>query len=504
MMAANTVKPADNTGRVLQNLAWHIIPPGVYFLFLLRWYPYWNSYWIYSDEGFNLMKALLVNRGYTLYSQIWSDQPPLFTHLLALLYRINGPGVYASRLLVLLFSCLMVWAVVQFLRLAWGDLAALAGAILLILLPIFISLSAAVQVGQPSLAMAAVSLLSLAAWHRRRGRIYLILSALALGVSLLIKLFTAFLVPIFLAGLLGSEIILSGKGGKWLNKISPALTWLVVFVGFTLIGWLVLAGPGSLVQLVGTPLAASQATEYPPNQQLYPITYYLRDAWAILLLAMVGTLFLFRERRWLMLYPLAWMVVAFISLLNLKPVWFHHQLLVTLPAAMLAAGAAGETCRLTASALRHRSEAGQWWIWLAGGLVAIILVLISRTPDVINTLQAQSTPTEERNAFEDKVLRKIEQYTPETNWMVTDLPMFAFRVGKLVPPNLAVISWKRFAAGDLSENDIVDTVEEYQPEQILLGRFEFPALEPYLQEHYYLILERQDELKLYVRKDLMK
>ncbi len=83
-MAANQVKPADNRGKVLQNLAWHIIPPGVYFLFLLRWYPYWNSYWIYSDEGFNLMKALLVNRGYTLYSQIWSDQPRLFTHLLAL------------------------------------------------------------------------------------------------------------------------------------------------------------------------------------------------------------------------------------------------------------------------------------------------------------------------------------------------------------------------------------------------------------------------------------
>ncbi len=489
---------------MLQELAWHILPPALYLVFSLRWYPYWSLYWIYSDEGFNLIKALLVSRGYSLYSQIWSDQPPLFTQLLAILFRINGPGVYASRLLVLLFSCLMVWAVVQFLRLAWGNVAALAGAILLILLPVFIALSAAVLVGQPSLAMAAVSLLALAAWHRRRSRIFLVLSALALCASILIKLFTAFLAPIFAAGLLISEIIYSGKDGKWLSRISPALIWLLVFVSVTLIGGLILAGPGSLVQLVETPWAASRATEYPPNQQIYPITTILRDAWAILLLAMVGVVFLFRERRWLMLYPLAWMVVAYVSLLNLKPVWFHHQLLVTLPAAMLAAGATAETFRLAAGAIRHQPAGRLTWIWLAGGLAAIILVLFSRTPDVINTIRARPIPPEERNAYEDKVQRKIEQYASKTNWIVTDLPMYAFRAGKLVPPNLAVISWKRFAAGELTETEIMDTVEEYQPEQILLGRFELPALEPYLNEHYFKLLQREDDLVLYIRKDLLR
>lgn len=504
MIADGQVKATGNTSRLLEDLAWHILPPGICFIFLLRWYPYWNSYWIYSDEGFNLMKALLVTRGYALYSQIWSDQPPLFTQLLAVLFRINGPGVYASRMLVLIFSCLMVWAIVQFLRLAWGDLAALFGVFLLLLLPVFISLSAAVQVGQPSLAMAAVSLLALAAWHRRRKRVFLILSALALGASILIKLFTAFLAPIFVAGLLASEIIISGKSSKWLSRISPALIWFFVFSGCALFGWLLMAGPGSLVQLVGTPLAASQATEYPPNQQLYPITYYLKDAWAILLFAALGVFYLMRGKRWLMLYSLAWMVAAFISLLNLKPVWFHHQLLVTLPAAMLAAGAGEETYRLAVNAIRRRPVARYSWIWLVGGLVAVLLVLLSRTPDVVNTLSAQAIPGEERNAFEDKVLRKIEQYTSKTNWIVTDLPMYPFRVGKLVPPNLAVISWKRFAAGDLDETEIVDTVKEYQPEQILLGRFEFPALEPYLQERYVLILERPDELELYIRKDLLK
>lgn len=101
-------------------------------------------------------------------------------------------------------------------------------------------------------------------------------------------------------------------------------------------------------------------------------------------------------------------------------------------------------------------------------------------------------------------MRKINQYADRTNWMVTDLPMFPFRAGIPVPPNLAVISGKRFAAGELSERDIIESVDEFKPEQVLIGRFDLPLLESYLEENYLPILEREDELKLYVRMDLLR
>jgi hypothetical protein len=72
-----------------------------------------------------------------------------------------------------------------------------------------------------------------------------------------------------------------------------------------------------------------------------------------------------------------------------------------------------------------------------------------------------------------------------------------------VPPNLAVISGKRFLAGDLSEADILTTVQQTRPEQVLIGRFEFPALEAYLQQDYKLVLARDDTTKLYIRQDLL-
>ncbi|HET9953991.1 MAG TPA: hypothetical protein VFQ61_05790, partial [Polyangiaceae bacterium] len=34
------------------------------------------------DEGNNLIKALLLDRGHAFLTEIWSDQPPLFPHLL--------------------------------------------------------------------------------------------------------------------------------------------------------------------------------------------------------------------------------------------------------------------------------------------------------------------------------------------------------------------------------------------------------------------------------------
>ena len=195
----------NKLNQFLLEFAWQIGPPLTYGVLMLRFFPYWRDIWISFDEGYNLMKAMMVVKGFTLYSQIWSDQPPLLTYLLAWMYRLNGYSIYSSRLLILAFSCVMVWSIVQFLRLAWGNMPALLAVIILFLVPYFPTLSAAVMVGQPSLAMASVSLLFLAVWHRRRQQIFLALSALVFCLSILTKLFTGSLALVFVVGLVASE-----------------------------------------------------------------------------------------------------------------------------------------------------------------------------------------------------------------------------------------------------------------------------------------------------------
>ena len=268
---------------------------------------------------------------------------------------------------------------------------------------------------------------------------------------------------------------------------------------------LALVGPANLVQLIQPHIAATQSNSFPPNEQIYSIWFYLRDAWPILLLAVAGAALAFHQRRIWMLYPAAWMGASLLVLSFYRPVWSHHQLLVTIPAAMLASGAAAEGLSWLVRQWKQEWKLRQDNILNGATLGFLLLTLIVRLPDAVNQFQGTGDAlSEPRAAYEDRVMRRINQYAPRTQWMVTDLPMYAFRADLVTPPNLAVISWKRLAAGDLSEAELLDTIQKFQPEQVLLGRFKFDAVEAYLQAGYFPVLEREDQLKLYIRKDLLK
>jgi len=117
--------------------------------------------------------------------------------LLTGVFKLLGEKVNAARVLVLLLSAGMLWAGSLLLWKTWGPVHALAGALLLCLLPWYLMLSVAVMVGLPSLAFAMFSLLALVYWHLRRQTLFLILSGLILALSVHTKVFTGFLAPVF-------------------------------------------------------------------------------------------------------------------------------------------------------------------------------------------------------------------------------------------------------------------------------------------------------------------
>ncbi len=154
--------------------------------------------------------------------------------------------------------------------------------------------------------------------------------------------------------------------------------------------------------------------------------------------------------------------------------------------------------------LHQPIEFKRTWLLIAAGLASLLLVGAFRVPDAYALFQQQANvDATQRHPFEDKLLKKINQYAPQTDWMLTDMPMFAFRAGVKVPPNLVVISWKRLAAGDLTKQEILNALQTLRPEQVLFGRFQFTTLNKYIAENYDLVLERSDEkTRLYIRKDL--
>jgi len=474
----------------------------IFLAFTFSYYPFREKIQFDSDEGLNVMRSMLVVLGHPLYREVSSDQPPLFTQILALLFRIVGFDVNPARALVLLFSGLLVWSCVQFLQITWGRLAAILFLPLIIMAPRYLDLSVSVMIGIPSIALAAVSMLFVTIWHQNKRDLWLILSGFALALSVLIKLFTGFFVPIFLIGITVSEYVnRKGVGFSW-KMFRPVFIWSISFAGLAILLGLILVGPQNVWLIIYPHLTAPATKEL--QGAGYTINAQLQAAVPLLILGIFGALFSIYRRNWLTLYPVAWAALAYTLFSFYSPVFYHHQLLITIPIAMLAAAVIGDGI-LSLIRLRQPSALAHFrtlfgivaligFAWLSTHYAPVLDKELMNRPR-LSGFNLRATPGKL------KVLRTMNEYVAQTNWIVTDMPMYAFRVQRPVPPILATFSSKRLATGSLTQEDILTAMRAYKPEQVLMARFVIPPLEEYLQKNYTLILS-EEYFRLFIRNDL--
>jgi hypothetical protein len=291
------------------------------------------------------------------------------------------------------------------------------------------------------------------------------------------------------------------QGLSW-KLLRPAFLWGTSFAILTLLLGLVLIGPRNIAAIT-TPHLAAPVTEDLSGSS-YTINSHLQAAVPLILLGVWSILFTIYRRNWLALYPISWAALAYVLFSFYSPVFYHHQLLITVPMIMLAATGIGEGL---SSLGRLRSLSDFMRVPTLLGAVAVIgflLVTIRYSPMLDRELLNRPRLTDfslKATAGKLRVLRTMDEYIDQTNWIMTDMPMYAFRVQRPVPPVVATFSSKRLATGSLTEEDILSAMREYQPEQVLMARFEIPALETYLQEHYRLILS-VEFFRLFLRNDL--
>jgi 4-amino-4-deoxy-L-arabinose transferase-like glycosyltransferase len=499
MKTQSTDKTWQNT---LGNFLLPIVIASIFLAFTFSYYPFREKLQFDTDEGLNLMRSMLVVLGHPLYREVSSDQPPLFTHLLGFLLRVVGFEVNPARLLVLLFATLLVWSGAQFLQFTWGKLAAILFLPLASMVPRYLELSVSVMIGVPSIALAAVSMLFVTLWHQQRSSLWLALSGFTLALSVLIKLFTGFLVPIFLIGVTASAYFDGREEGFSWKMLRPALIWSICFAGVVILLGLALVGPQNIWLIIFPHIAASTVEEFQGAGNT--INIQLRAAAPLIYLGLFGALVSIYKRNWPGLYPLAWSALAYLLLSFHSPVFYHHQLLITIPLAMMAAAAVAEGI-LAIVRLRRSSDLVRLETLLGvGALIGFVLVSSHYLPVLDKELSNSpriSDFTLRATPGKLKVIRTMNEYIDRTNWIMTDMPMYAFRVQRPVPPSLATFSSKRLATGSLTDKDILAAMKEYHPEQVLMARFVIPALEAYLQENYTLILS-EEFFRLFVRNDL--
>jgi len=483
-----------------QTMLWAAVSLGLAAVIVL-FFPFRYRIEFDADEGVNAIKAMMVLRGYRLYADIWSDQPPLFTYLLAGWFRVFGLRAVVGRGLVLLFSTALVSLGASYLRRFWGGLAAVCALGTFLLLPFFPRLSVSMMIGLPAISLAFASFYALARWHEGHRLPWLLISALLLGLSILTKGFTFILAPIWFLG-----IILSVRGREAREKpgakawTGPAL-WLGLLVLIGVTAAVGLVGVGNLDQLVDVHLQAGQTEAFEVSSTHPPLGYYLSESMTLFLLAAAGAWTAVRRRSWTALYLAAWIVVGYVLLAVNNPAWYHHQLLLTVPATVLASIAVATSIRDLAG-IRNRPSTP---LGVVGNLacVGLFLAFLSvRVPGTLDGLDVRlpnfrgPSPGEEA---ERELLGVMGNHVAETHWLYTDRPMFAFLTQLPVPPNLAVITSKRLLTGRLTEEEVLRTLEEYKPEMILNARFSLPAVQEYMRTRNYARIDSTMKYRLYFR-----
>jgi 4-amino-4-deoxy-L-arabinose transferase-like glycosyltransferase len=150
--------------------------------------PLGSAFQFGGDEGYELMKGLLLSRGRLLYSEIWSDQPPVHTALLAALFHFTGPSILAARLLSVAFGGLLIGSLYELARRRSGHGAALLAAALLIPSSYFLQLAVSAMIVLPAFALGLFAVVLLDYYVESRKAHWLALSGLALGLGLQTKL----------------------------------------------------------------------------------------------------------------------------------------------------------------------------------------------------------------------------------------------------------------------------------------------------------------------------
>ncbi len=455
------------------------------------------------DEGTALIKTQLYLQGFSLYKEIWDDQPPLLTVILSYCFKLFSPSIYNARILILIFSAILLWTLYLIIKRLNGAICALIATVFLILSTNFLRLSISVMPGIPSLSFAILSIYCIIRYkkiakqtpgeiskfplyhNKYHLRLFLILSGICMAVSLQIKLITAFLIPIILLEtfFIKKTTPIAEKQKK--GFFYPVVFWLIGFIAVNLI--IIIIFFRFNVSLFFNQLFEPHLTRLELERNNFTvISRFLFNDYDITLLALTHTISAAQKRKKRLYLPLFWLITIFFFLFIHRPLWDHYYTLIAIPLCWLAA----IHCKDFINTIVGKNPCNKksFLHWLTASLV--ILTIIRLPIKYHSALESINTGT---TVEERKLINLLRARKNNTRWLITDRPIFAFYSGILVPPELALISNKRILARHFTENYLSGLIAKYKPEQILLTRFKVYG-------DKLLIFIKQDYTKIYQGK----
>ncbi len=446
-----------------------------------------------GDDGFELCKSALVARRPDLAPQMWNDQPWLHTLLHGTLFRWVGEHAALPRLFSLVSLGALLGAATHLLRGSLNGVGGLALSGFLLAgewMPTW-SVAAMLELPAISWALAAAALAATPPGAMKRWR------WMAAGVLLALACHLKFTALVVLPAWLAMIRARKPARHRGATVVWTALGFVLAFS--LLVRWSPSFDLESLIlphlPLVSGPVAAEMA-QYRPRW-----AWILGDPApllaALFALAHPG----FKRRRAARAFTLVLLGTAAAVALGHRPWWQYYLIHFQIPLAML--GAVGVTWlsrrlrRAWRESLRADPPAKSGLSAPAGSGPALAGLIMSAAavaalwggfalPRMMQELkELNDSPT----AQSSRLVQTLRRYQDRIRWCYTEDRTAAFHAGVLIPPELVVLSRKRFWHGYLDEQRRANWIRFYAPEALIIPearRRQNPAFARWLDRHYKL------------------
>lgn len=420
------------------------------------------------DEGVYWQSLRSMAAGYPLYKSIFYSQPPAFLLLTYPFYMLFGQTLWSARLGIAVISLTGLVGAFLLGRAICGRIGAIAGLLLMVADPFYLSQSQKIQAEAPS---AGFSLLAVALaylwWETPEGAAGIWLGALcgvAASLSILSKLLgVTILVPIGLLMLAQLWRVFRQPRERRLRYATSLIVGVVAFLLTTAVFVLpyVLiafhqfwAGVVTFHTTADVKFKTTIVNNFPMMGNL------LTSITAIT--ALVSTIIALLRRDWRVLPLLAWLAATILVLLDQVPL-FHHHLVALIPpmVALAIVGIAPLKLQRTRAAI----------LLNLGTAITLILVI---TTLVLNFQGEQTYFQGARNEAASapiqqtlQVAQELRHYTKTGQLVITDAQFIAALANRNTPPSLVDTSLVRINTHYLTLQQLIQAASDPQVHAVL-------------------------------------
>ncbi|MDX1952500.1 MAG: glycosyltransferase family 39 protein [Verrucomicrobiota bacterium] len=420
-----------------------------------------------GDEGMEIQKALLLTKGYSLYDQIWSDQPPFYTYILALLIEIGGANSFLPRVFSVLCASIAVWVICYLTQKEAGILAGLAAATAFISVPPVTGLSYAImqEIPMVSFSLAACAT-AFSGNHVLRRWITPVLIVLAISIKLTAILFLpAILVALTLNRLQETK-----------NDSRTALKEVLCFFGISgTFGVLCvfLFGFGSLDQIFRTHFGFTDSNSEAANDLTITMRRDILPSIDLFIGASIGLFTTWRS----MTRPFKFFCYALVfgqALFCLfhRPWWPFYLVGVSVPLCLFHALGIAAMLRGTVFTSSRDTTVRGLCITALGALVLVysLFFWLYRFHDNYTGLQKMA------DIRKDGAVQFLARSGDTNQFIYSQDEMVAYHAGYSLAPELAVTSLKRLWSGQFDTNQVPRILAKYGISLALLRNETMPSL----------------------------